>query len=81
MTKAQIEKRWGVKIVEDGYTYRGDKVYRMYSADGCPWEKGIRTIAGCERECREWDAQLTAIKKQVEEVRRKSIQLVHPKAM
>ena len=79
MTKKQIEKRWGVKIVEDDSW--GGKGYKMYSADGCPWENGIRTIAGCEKECREWDAQLTAIKKHMEEVRKKSIQLVHPKAM
>lgn len=64
MTKKQLEEKYGVKIVEEGYWHEG---YRMYSADGCPWEKGLPTIKACENECKEWEEELLAIKEGVYE--------------
>ena len=65
MSKAQIEKRWGVKIIEDGYYWFGKyvKLYNIYSADGCSWEKGLRTLKAVEKECKEWNDALLIIKK------------------
>ena len=67
MTRTQIEKKFGVKIREDcNYLASGGRgicsTYRIYSADGCLWENGLRTIKAVEKECREWEPQLLAIK-------------------
>lgn len=69
MTKAQIEKKWGVTIIDDSYFDGFDryvKAYRMYSADGCSWENGLRTIKAVEEECRKWSDALLGIKATVE---------------
>ena len=72
MSRAQIEKRWGVRIIEDGYYWFGRyiKLYNIYSADGCSWEKGLKTLQAVENECREWSDALLSIKKKVEEYRK-----------
>lgn len=69
MTRKQIEKRWGVSIVDDSYydwNCEHVKYYKIYSADGCPWENGLRTLKAVERECREWNDTLLSIKREVE---------------
>lgn len=57
MTKKQLEEKYGVKIVSEDYWHplkeKFVKSYKMYSADGCPWEKGLPTIKACENECKE----------------------------
>ena len=67
MTRAQIEKRWGVTIRDDSFwnpiSAKEIKCYRVYSADGCPWENGLRTLKAVERECRIWSDRLLYIKK------------------
>lgn len=65
MTRAQIEKKYGVAIVDDSYyNWNGKlvKQYRIHSADGCPWENGLKTIKAVEQECKQWEQQLLAIK-------------------
>lgn len=66
MTRKQLEKKYGVKIADDSfYNYRTGKFckqYRLYSADGCPWEKGLLTLKAVERECKEWEKALLDIK-------------------
>lgn len=69
-----LEKKYGVKIREDygrieRYTNGKQKyiqLYKMYAADGCPWENGL-TRNGVKKECEEWGEQLINIKKAREE--------------
>ena len=68
MSRAQLEKKYGIIIVEDGYydwNGRYIRLYNMYSADGCPWEKGLRTVKDIEAECRTWAKTLLDIKEYV----------------
>ena len=49
-------KKYGITLVEDGYyTYTGKykKLYNIFTADGCCWEKGL-TWAGYIMECKEY---------------------------
>ena len=65
MTRKQIERKYGVKIVENGYyPFYGKyvKLYDMYSADGCRWDTGFLTIKGVEQECKKWEKELLDIK-------------------
>lgn len=67
MTKAQIENKYGVRIADDSFYHplkgRFVKQYRMYSADGCPWENGLRTLKDVENECKQWAEALLRIKR------------------
>lgn len=40
MSKTEMQRRYGVKIVWD---YWLDE-YRVYSADGCLWDKGFKNM-------------------------------------
>ena len=66
-TKKQLEKEYGIKIVDDSYynPYSGRMVkqYRIYSADGCQWENGLKTLDAVRKECEEWATHLKAIKR------------------
>ena len=66
MSRMQLEKRYGIRIVDDSYynpyTHRWCKQYKFYTADGCPWENGLRTLAHVERECKKWEREILAIK-------------------
>ena len=65
MGRQQIERTYGVHIVENGYTNlygRYVKLYDLYSADGCRWETGMKTIKAVEAECKEWKEALLGIK-------------------
>lgn len=70
MTRAQLEKRYGIHIADDSYvnpwTGKIVKAYKMYSADGCQWENGLHTIKRVEQECIKWADALIGIKKCVE---------------
>lgn len=73
MSRAQIEKRWGVRIADDGPFWKGQrllKCYKIYSADGCQWENGLTSIKAVENECREWSDALLSIKRTVESYRK-----------
>ena len=63
MTKKQLEEKYGVRIEKEDYFLN---LYKMYSADGCPWEKGLKTIKDCEKECRQWSKELLLIKNSIE---------------
>ena len=64
MTKAQLEEKYGVRIEREEYFLN---LYKIYSADGCPWEKGLKTIKDCEKECKRWEKELLAIKEDIYE--------------
>ena len=65
MTKQQIEKRFNVRIADDSYynpfRCKFVKNYKIYSADGCCWEKGLKNLKAVEKECREWQTALATI--------------------
>ena len=67
MTKTQLENKYGVRIADDSYysPLKGKFVrqYRMYSADGCQWENGLRTLKDVETECKQWAEALLGIKR------------------
>lgn len=61
----RLEKKYGIKVVEDeiynpltGHTLMR---YKIYSADGCPWENGL-TREGVKKECEIWGERLLKIK-------------------
>lgn len=65
MSKKSLEKKYGITIVENGYyDWKGRyiKLYDMYSADGCCWEKGLHTLKDIQNECKEWERSLLQIK-------------------
>lgn len=65
-TIERLEKKYGVRIVDDSFWHplkgRDVKCYKMYSADGCPWENGMRTLKDVETECKKWESALLHIK-------------------
>ena len=72
MTKAQLEKRYGIYIEDDSYFHplgnRFVKQYRMYSADGCQWENGLSNLKAVEAECKKYEMELLSIKKTTEAI-------------
>lgn len=65
-----IEKKYGVKVVIDDiyyspFTGKSRELFKMYSADGCCWEKGL-SREGVKKEVAEWGDSLLKIKKNVE---------------
>ena len=64
-----LEKKYGIKVRDDSYyhplTGRFVKQYNMYSADGCPWAKGLSREA-VKKECIQWANVLISIKKDCE---------------
>lgn len=56
----RLENKYGIKVVVDDYG-NGNTYYKMYSADGCPWENGL-TKKGVYDECTTWSKQLLEIK-------------------
>lgn len=59
MSKKQLEKKYGIKIVKD------IDEYRIYTADGCLWENGLRTLKAVEKECHKWSGEIFEIKEKV----------------
>ena len=61
-----LEARYGIQVVSEGYHVnlagKSVETFKMFSADGCCWEKGL-SRAGVKKECEEWGAQLLNIKK------------------
>lgn len=61
-----IEKKYGVTVVSEGYSYsfstmRMVETFKMYSADRCPWAKGL-SRKGVKAECEKWAEALLSIK-------------------
>ena len=65
MSKSQIESKWGVKVVLD-FKKGNSNYYKIYTADGCPWENGLRSMIGVEAECRRYSSHILHIKESVE---------------
>ena len=69
MTKGfkTIENKYGVKVISEGYYYspwlnKSVETFKMYTADGCCWEKGLSRV-GVKKEVETWKKQLLEIKK------------------
>ena len=64
----RLEKKYGIKILDDEIynplTGKTLKRYKMYSADGCPWQNGL-TKEGIKKECEIYADRLIKIKNQV----------------
>ena len=60
----QMEKKYHIVIRDDSFyspfTKRTVKCYRIYTADGCPWENGL-TFRGLQAECRKYGDTFKAI--------------------
>lgn len=61
-----LEKKYGITVVSEGFHWNdfvGKRIetFKMYSADGCPWEKGM-TRKAVKAECEKWASQLLSIK-------------------
>ena len=66
MTVAErLLNKYGVIVRDDSYwnplKQRYVKRYKMFSADGCPWDNGL-TLRQCERECERYAEVLIKIK-------------------
>ena len=66
MSRKQLEEKYGIRIADDSFysplKNRIVKAYKIYSADGCPWENGLPNLKAVESECKEWEKHLLAIK-------------------
>ena len=53
----RMEQKYGIRIRDDSFynprTGKTQKRYKIYTADGCPWENGL-TFRGLQAECREF---------------------------
>ena len=51
----KMEKKYGIKVRDDSYwnpfKRKFVKRYKIYTADGCPWENGL-SFRGLQAECR-----------------------------
>ena len=61
-----LEQKYGVTVVSEGHHYhmyagKSVETFKMYSADGCCWEKGL-SRKGVKAECKEWHRALLEIK-------------------
>lgn len=63
-----LEKKYGITVTEEKWwnplTNRRVTTYNIYSADGCPWEKGL-TRKNVKKECEQWAESLLNIKESV----------------
>ena len=64
----RLEKKYGIKVFKDEiynpFTGRMKMRYKIYSADGCPWENGL-TKAGVKKECEKYGEKLLKIKERM----------------
>lgn len=59
-----LEQKYGIKVAHDDFVLRNGKlieIFKIFSADGCPWENGL-TKSGVKEECERWRNQLISIK-------------------
>lgn len=65
MSKKALERKYNIRIADDSYVSpisgRFVKAYKIYSADGCCWEKGLRGLKAVKAECEEWATALATI--------------------
>lgn len=62
-----VETKYGIKVVSEG-TYwsplkgRSIETFKIITADGCCWEKGL-SRKGVKAECERWAKDILSIKK------------------
>ena len=60
-----LEKKYGITVTEEKWwnplTNTRMTTYNIYTADDCPWAKGL-TRKGVKEECERWAEELLAIK-------------------
>ena len=60
-----LEKKYGITVTEEKWwnplTNKQMKTYNIYTADDCPWAKGL-TRDGVRKECEQWAKELLSIK-------------------
>ena len=65
----RMEKKYGIVIRDDSFwsplKRKYIKCYRIYTADGCPWENGL-TYRGLQMECKNYGDTFKEIKRKVE---------------
>ena len=65
-----MEKKYGIVIREDSFYSpligKRGKCYRIYTADGCPWENGL-TFRGLQAECKQYGDEFISIAKKARE--------------
>jgi len=65
----RMEKKYGIVIRDDTFwsplKRKYIKCYRIYTADGCPWENGL-TYRGLQTECKNYGDTFKEIKRKVE---------------
>ena len=65
MTRKQLEQKYSIRIADDSYVNpisgRFVRAYKIYSADGCCWEKGLRNLKAVKAECEQWKNAFAAI--------------------
>ena len=61
-----LELKYGIEVVSEGEYYnplngKWTETFKIYTADGCCWEKGL-SRAGVKRECEEWADDILRIR-------------------
>lgn len=64
-----VSEKYGITVESEGYHFnwyrdKSMETFKIYSADGVCWEKGL-SRRGVKRECEEWAEQLLSIKRKV----------------
>lgn len=66
----QMERKYNITIVDDSFysplSNKLVKQYKIYTADGCPWENGL-TFRGLQAECKQYGDEFISIAKKVRE--------------
>lgn len=72
----RLERAYGIKIVDDSFYSplhrRFVKCYRIYTADGCPWENGL-TYKGLLAEVKRYREEFLSIKRYVEALKERGM--------
>lgn len=78
MDKKSLEKRYGITIADDSYldpiSGKKKRMYKMYTADGCLWENGLKDLTAVNAECIKWQESILSIKdkKESEDIKKMS---------
>ncbi len=76
-TIERLKKKYGARVVSEGFYYnpflgRSIETFKVYSADGCCWDKGFTTLKSVEAMCKNDAEALLEIKAYADEIRAKS---------
>ena len=79
MSMDRISEKYDVAIVLNGYyDYNGRyiKLYDIYTADGCRWDAGLRTLKAVADECKRWEKEILNISKRTKEINSKNEEVI-----